>query len=325
MLITAVYIPPDANVSIALSDTINKLQQVHPDGVHIIAGDFNQAKLKSVLPNFYQHVKCPTRGSNTLDHVYTNINQAYRAIPLPHLGQSDHLSLFLTPAYIPLRRSSTPLTKTITTWPEDALLQLQDCFADTEWSIFEHQDLAANTEAVLSYIKFCMGNVTVDKHIRIFPNQMPWMTSQVRMLLKDRNTAFRSGNTELYSAARAKLKRGITKAKQDYKTKIEDLLSNHNPRQMWQGIQKITNFRGQNDTAVDSSDQLPEELNTFFARFEIPTHTSAATPPQPQPQSPPSSHTLTVQAQDVKRELRKVNPRKATGPDGVPGKILSIS
>ncbi|KAK0152182.1 hypothetical protein N1851_006413 [Merluccius polli] len=199
------------------SDTINKLQQVHPDGVHIIAGEFNQANLKSVQPKFYQHVKCPTRGSNTLDHVYTNIKQAYRAIPLPH-SQSDHLSLLFTPAYIPLRRRSTPLTKTITTWPEDALLQLQDCFADTEWSIFEHQDLAAHTEAVLSYIKFYMGNVTVDKRIRIFPNQKPWMTSQVRMLLKDRNTTFRSGNTELYSAARANLKRGITKAKQDYKT-----------------------------------------------------------------------------------------------------------
>ena len=85
----------------------------------------------------------------------------------------------------------------------------------------------------------------------------------------------RSGNTELYSAARANLKRVITKAKQDYKTKTEDQLSNHNPWQMWRGIQEITNFRGQNNTAVDSSDQLAEELNTF-ACFEIPTHTSAA-------------------------------------------------
>ncbi|KAK0146859.1 hypothetical protein N1851_013811 [Merluccius polli] len=188
------------------SDTVNKLQQVHPDGVHIIAGDFNQANRKSGLPTFSQ--------------------------------------------------------RTITTWPEDALLQLQDCFADAECSIFEHQDLAAHTEAVLSCIKFCMGNVTVDKRIRIFPNRM---TSQIRMLLRDRSTAFRS-DTELYRAARANPKRGITKAKQDYKAKMEDHLSNHNPRQMWRSIQEITNFRGQNNTAVDSSDQLAEELNTSVLR-----------------------------------------------------------
>lgn len=117
VLITAVYIPPNANTSVALmliADTINTLQQAHPDGVHIIAGDFNQANIKSVLPKFYQYVECSTRGVNTLDHVYTNIKYAYRAIQLPHLGQSDHLSLLLTPAYTPLRRRSIPMTNTIT-------------------------------------------------------------------------------------------------------------------------------------------------------------------------------------------------------------------
>ena len=51
-------------------------QRVHPQDVHIIAGDFNKA-LKIVLPKFHQHVKCSTRGENTLDHVYSNIKHAY--------------------------------------------------------------------------------------------------------------------------------------------------------------------------------------------------------------------------------------------------------
>ena len=62
--VTAVYIPPDANVSLALShlhSAISKQQRAHPDGVHIVAGDFNQANLKSVLPKFTQYVKCATR------------------------------------------------------------------------------------------------------------------------------------------------------------------------------------------------------------------------------------------------------------------------
>ena len=75
VIITAVYIPPDANISIALTylhDSVNKQQPAHPDGVHIIAGDFNQAFLKTVLPNCIQYVRCSTRGNNTLDRVYSN-------------------------------------------------------------------------------------------------------------------------------------------------------------------------------------------------------------------------------------------------------------
>ena len=35
-----------------LHSVTSKQQQAHPEGVHIIAGDFNQARLKIVLPNF---------------------------------------------------------------------------------------------------------------------------------------------------------------------------------------------------------------------------------------------------------------------------------
>ena len=44
-------------------------------------------------------VSCPTRGDKTLDHVYTYIKDAYKALPLPHLGQSDHISVILLPKY----------------------------------------------------------------------------------------------------------------------------------------------------------------------------------------------------------------------------------
>ncbi|KAK3519478.1 hypothetical protein QTP70_031483 [Hemibagrus guttatus] len=104
IMITAVYIPPDANANLAIGHlhaSICSQQCTYPDAVHIIAGDFNHADLKAVLPKFYQHVKCATRGANTLDKVYSTIKLGYRARPLPHLGQSDHMSLLLIPAYAP--------------------------------------------------------------------------------------------------------------------------------------------------------------------------------------------------------------------------------
>lgn len=60
------------------------------------------------------------------------------------------------------------------------------------------------------------------------------LTGEVRIPLKDRDMAFRSGDVELYSAARANLKRGIRQAKAAYKKKIEDHFRCINTRQVWQ-------------------------------------------------------------------------------------------
>jgi len=214
-------------------------------------------------------VNCATRGNNTLDHVYCNLKHAYRAEPLPHLGLSDHLSLLLLPVYIPLRMTAKPCIKTITTWPEGALSQLQDCFSNTEWSIFEQGDLQEYTDTVLFYIKICIDNVTVNKLIRVFPNQKPWMTSEVYKLLKARDWAFRLGDKALYSTARNDLKRGINTAKRAYKEKIENLVSDNDPRRVWQGLQHLTNYQGRKKIVTTTNGVLlAEELNNFFARFE---------------------------------------------------------
>ncbi|KAI4903705.1 hypothetical protein NFI96_004081 [Prochilodus magdalenae] len=46
-----------------------------------------------------EHVSCRTRGGNTLDHVYTNIKEAFSTTPLPPFGKSDHISLLMKPTY----------------------------------------------------------------------------------------------------------------------------------------------------------------------------------------------------------------------------------
>ncbi len=71
IMATAVYILPQADTSLALSkphDVLSGYINKHPDAASIIAGDFNKANLRKVMPNFHQHVSCPTRGPNTLDH-----------------------------------------------------------------------------------------------------------------------------------------------------------------------------------------------------------------------------------------------------------------
>ncbi len=102
IVVTAVYIPPQAETSLALSklhDVLSGYINKHPDAAFIIAGDFNKANLKMVIPNFHQHISCPTRGPNTLDHCYTQFKNAYKAHSLLAFGKSDHAAIFLTPEY----------------------------------------------------------------------------------------------------------------------------------------------------------------------------------------------------------------------------------
>lgn len=122
-VIMAIYVPPDANAKQAMKEllaAISKQQTAHPEGAFIAAGGFNHSNLKSVLPKFYQHVSCPTRGDRILDKVYTNIPEAYKATPLLHLGQSDHLSLLLVPRYTPLISRVKLTVRTVKICPEGA-------------------------------------------------------------------------------------------------------------------------------------------------------------------------------------------------------------
>ncbi len=90
IVVTAVYIPPQADTSLALSklhDVLSGYINKHPDAACIITGDFNKANLRQVMPDFQQHVSCPTRGPNTLDHCYTQFKNAYKAHSLPAFGK----------------------------------------------------------------------------------------------------------------------------------------------------------------------------------------------------------------------------------------------
>lgn len=57
VIVMAVYIPPNSRLNTALSlllNTLNKQQQAHPNGIHIVAGEVNKANLTHKYPWPYQ-------------------------------------------------------------------------------------------------------------------------------------------------------------------------------------------------------------------------------------------------------------------------------
>ncbi|KAK2878201.1 hypothetical protein Q8A73_012383 [Channa argus] len=327
VFIVGVYIPPSANAKEALCElygAISDLQNAHPDGLFIIAGDFNHANLRTVLPKLHQHVDFATRGGNTLDLVYTNIPGAYRAEPRPHLGYSDHISVMLIPAYRPLVRRSKPFLKQVKTWPAGATSALQDCFECTDWDMFREAatngdsiNLEEYTSTVTSYISKCVDDVTISKTITTRSNRKPWINANVCALLKQRDAAFRTGDKTALRTARAKLSRAIREAKRAHSKKIHDHFEDSgDTRRMWQGIQAITNYKTTSPDC-DRDASLPDALNHFYARFEAQNNVKArkSTPP-------PSDQVLCLTTAEVRKTLCRVNPRKSAGPDNIPGRVL---
>ncbi|KAI2645940.1 hypothetical protein H4Q32_025291 [Labeo rohita] len=217
-----------------------------------------------------------------------------------------------------------PVQKQITVWPDDATSTLQDCFQCTDWNMFReaatynnHTDLHEYTDTVTAYIKKCIDDVTVTKTITTRANQKPWMTAEVRGLLKTRDDAFRSGDKAALKTARANLSRGIKQAKRLYGQKINNhFTDSKDTRSLWQAIQTITDYKPL-PQACDDDTTLPDALNEFYARFEIQNDTPAQKLP-----TPPNNQALCLSPADVRKTLSRVNPRKAAGPDNIPGRVL---
>ncbi|KAK3554292.1 hypothetical protein QTP70_020159 [Hemibagrus guttatus] len=117
--------------------------------------------------------------------------------------------------------------------------------------------------------------------------------TEVRALLKSRDSAFRAGDKDALRTARAKLPQAIREAKRTHSQRIHShSQSSGDTRCMWQGIQSITNYRPA-PTACESDASLPDGLNNFYAWFEAQNDVTA----------------------------RKTIP-PSRGPDNIPGRVL---
>ncbi len=281
IIITAVYIPPQANTDQALRElygNISEQETAYPDAAFVITGDFNKANFRTIAPKYFQHITINTRGDRVLDHCYSPFRDAYKSLPRPPFGKSDHSSVLLLPAYRQKLKCEAPALRTIQCWSDQSDAILQDCFDHVDWDMFRaasDDDIEEYSDSVTCFIWTCIEDVIPTKIIRIYPNQKPWINSDVRSALSARTSAFKSGNTDDRKQASYDLRRSIKAAKRQYKNKVEEQFNNNNPRSMWQGINNITGFKGNKPATVNIAASLPDELNTFYARFEA--HNTAHT------------------------------------------------
>ncbi len=184
-----------------------------------------------------------------------------------------------------------------------------------------NDDIEAYSDSVTCFIRNCIEDVVPTKKICIYPNQKLCINSDVRSALSARTSSFKSGNTDDRKQANYNLRRSIKAAKQQYRNKVEEHFNNNNPRSMWQGINNITGVKGNKPATENIAASLPDELNTFYARFEADNTAHTESVPAPAAAAEEVSP-LSLSVADVTRSFKQVNVRKAVGPDGIPGRVL---
>ncbi len=121
-ILVLVCMHAQAHVSSALqelADQITETEQKHPDSVLIILGDFNKANLSRELQKYREHITCPTRDSNILDHYYTTIKDALHSVPQAALALSDHCLVHFIPTNRQKLKSAKPVLRTVKKWTNE--------------------------------------------------------------------------------------------------------------------------------------------------------------------------------------------------------------
>ncbi len=178
IIIKAVYIPPQANTDQALKElygNISEQETAYYDAAFVVTGDFNKANFRTIAPKYFQHITINTRGDRTLDHCYTPFRDAYKSLPHPPFGKSDHSSVLLLPAYRQKLKREAPALRTVHCWSDQSDAILQDCFDHMDWDMFRaasDDDIEAYSDSVTCFIRnaYRTKRLVPNGSIRIYIN-----------------------------------------------------------------------------------------------------------------------------------------------------------
>ncbi|KAK1803875.1 hypothetical protein P4O66_003817 [Electrophorus voltai] len=189
----------------------------------------------------------------------------------------------------------------------------------------------------------------------------PWVDRTIREALNSRtadyNAGIISGNMDEYKSAAYGVRRAVREAKRRYGKKLETQFQQSGSRSLWQGLRMITDYRSPPSGLMSADESLANELNTFFARFEATSSSANASSTNANGASANSANangasansanangasangtigaangtcagptieqrSLIITESDVRRVFKRVNTRKAMGPDGICGRVL---
>ena len=252
LLIGVVYHPPKANNTemmdylIGVLDTVNR---DHPNLGILQCGDYNQ--LSEVQLRSYpltQLVKTPTRGTATLDKIFTNLKSWYQSpVVLPAVGSSDHNTVLLHPVLSPSRPQRVKRTAYRRSPDLNGKAMIYYHLKNFNWTSLYYLD---SCQTMTQYFYLVVLSL-LDQYLPFvrcctFSCDKPWVTPEFRQLIKRRQRAFLSGQFPLYRKLRNQTKRMAASLRKKYFERRIESLHSLDPHTWWTKIKNFLQFSDSN-------------------------------------------------------------------------------
>ena len=227
----------------------------------LINQDLNHCILSSSLSSFKQFLTCPTRNNNSIDLFYWNVKDSFLCRALSSLGQSDHNLILLTAKYTPLVRRQHVSIKSVRVWSHDACEELRAWFELTD--CFRKRTMIWTIYQIWSPV-ICIFVLILLSHVKHFPNNKPWVPSEVKAAINKKATCHGPWNVEdQVKATQKELRTIIRQGRRNHNQMVEGHLSHSNTsnaRGLWKGMELITGHASSSAGPQDSFINLKDKF-----------------------------------------------------------------
>ena len=180
---------------------------------------------------------------------------------------------------------------------------------------------------IASYIKFCEDENVQTKKVKIYPNSKPYINRELKQLIVDKNKLFAEGKKVEGKIADKEIKKQIRKNRIVSKEKMEEKYFSGDVRGAYKGIKKLVGkevVKEKGDGMTEEERKVfAEDLNKFYCRFDrFDFSKEREEECKILEEKAENKIAPEVTVEEVEKVFRKINPRKACGPDSISGKVV---
>ena len=190
---------------------------------------------------------------------------------------------------------------------------------EQNWNqVLDARDVDQNVDIFTQPTTSILDETVPMKRIRIHPSDKPWLTPYIKSVIKDRQRAYSKGDMEKYQQLRIQVSQLISKAKLEYYKDKVATTRTKNPAKWFKSIYSIFGTSGNksNSNTPTSEDMytIAEKLQDIFTK-PWKDHTPAI--PLVDSDGLPDNLPRFPNIGQVKKLLKELNPRKATGAENI--------
>ena len=155
-------------------------------------------------------------------------------------------------------------------WNKEIEKRMQGCFDCIDWSVLcdASGEVDLNVNVLSSYISFCFDMIAPTREVRTYPNNIPWITKDIKLLINEKKHLINSHDRVQLKVLQKKINEKIAAGKKRYKSKVESLFSANKSKDAWKGLKILCSSKTKNVAVEpDNVETYVNDLNKFYARF----------------------------------------------------------